>query len=461
MVGRMSAGRCCCPGGGGDPTSCIVYDEIDDNPSYTICAGGWTIDQTAGTYYTNDADSKLIFTSAATGNSWRFRISVQIEKMSTPFVGDGVAKIFAAASQCSNGETISLTKDYDGSSFVSGTLAIGGDTLDLIDAFIYDIEICSDGTAVTVYVYDPFESVITTRTFSFTGGIFGIGTGALGADVRVTFYNPRLENINGFQCPNCTPSCCYGPVPDEMTINLSGFTDIEFRCEDQGCGAGCEYTWRYKLFLSQLNGEHTLTLNSSGTAGPCQWTANITFDCEYSFYSALGNAGGLEHYSGPCGAPFTLNYYYGGGYALYTEFFKDFIWSSSQAIIEECYPDLIDCIATYLGFGTIFWPGTGSSLAPCDGLCDYADAPLGPAEMNICTASLLGSPTAQFKTPCLAGFAMPAKGYGIPKDPNTKPTPEPELPEDVRQWLMQQAPLSKTQSSSSESEPTKDVVAPN
>lgn len=453
MVGRMSAGRCCCPGGGGDP-SCIVYDEIDDNPSYTICAGGWTIDQTAGTYYTNDADSKLIFTSAATGNAWRFRISVQIEKMSTPYVGDGVAKVFAAASQCSNGETISITKDYDGSSFVSAELALSGDTLDLIDASIYDLEICSDGTAVTVHIYDPFENVITTRTFSFTGGVFGIGTGALGADVRVTFYNPRLENINGFQCPNCTPSCCYGPSPDEMTINLSGFTDLFFSCPEQVCGLDCEFTWRYNLFLSQLNGEHTLTLDINSTDG-CQWIADIPVDWEYTIHDHLN--GGVIDYTGPGALRFILTYGYGQGYGLYTVLFGDVIWGvESTNALNECYPDLVECIGNYLGFGSINWPGTGSSLQSCDNLCDYSDAPLGSAEMNVCTAGLVGNPTAQFKTPCL-GFAMPATGYGIPKD--SKPIPEPELPEDVKQWLMQQAPSSKTPLSSSESEPTKDADA--
>lgn len=432
MVGRMSAGRCCCPGGGGDP-SCIVYDEIDDDPSYTICAGGWTIDQTAGTYYTNDADSKLIFTSAATGNSWRFRISVQIEKMSTPFVGDGVAKIFAAASQCSNGETISLTKDYDGSSFVSGTLAISGDTLDILDSSIYDIEICSDGTAVTVYVYDPFENVITTRTFSFTGGVFGIGTGALGADVRVTFYNPRLENINGFQCPNCTPSCCYGPVPDEMVVQFTGFPSewISLRWFEVNYCGGSDWYVITKEYLSNLNAEITLTRVAG--SGTCVWEGTV--GVSYDAYS--------------CDAGPVLNI--------------DNV--PYDAIIRLTVADGYVVIEVFLLNGNkLVWTELMAEPA-CDLICAYDSVPLFSKPEEIIGATVQEefptNPTAQFKTPCLAGFAMPAKGYGIPKDPNTKPTPEPELPEDVKQWLMQQAPSSKTRSSSSESEPTKDAVAPN
>ena len=419
MVGRMSAGRCCCPGGGGDP-SCIVYDEIDDDPSYTICAGGWTIDQTAGTYYTNDADSKLIFTSAATGNSWRFRISVQIEKMSTPFVGDGVAKIFAAASQCSNGETISLTKDYDGSSFVSGTLAIGGDTLDLIDAFIYDIEICSDGTAVTVRIYDPFEEVITTRTFSFTGGIFGIGTGALGADVRVTFYNPRLENINGFQCPNCTPSCCYGPSPDEMVVQFTGFPSEWEPLTYQDLCNLVEFEHWVHYDLTPLNDEITLT-NRSG----CLWEGVVSVtrteqECV---------AGTTQITSLSVDIPIVLSIVEGN-------------WELQVLLpMEDIINNIVDFRVT--------------DLTPCELICAYVNMSFyyGPLSLVLYTL------TAQFKTPCLAGFAMPATGYGIPKD--SKPIPEPELPEDVKQWLMQQAPSSKTPSNSSESEPTKDVDAQN
>ena len=424
MVGRMSAGRCCCDE---EPGGCLVFDDRDTDPGYSICAGSWTVAQAYGTYITESSNARLMFNDTiSAGTKFRFYVSVTIEKITSPFVGNAVIKLFGAASGCTGGAELILTVNYTGALYDGGSVVLGDvDSDEVYSTETYDLELCYDGSKLTAAWYDAFGSRITTRTFTPSSNQFGFGTGTLESGMRITFTAPRLEKATGGLCPLCDPSCCAGPVPDEMIVKFTGWPS-EWECySSQELCALVEYEYWIHYDLTPLNAEITLT-HTTTNDNNCVWEARVALPATRQF--CIDNTPQIGTL--PDGEAFIRAVSDGSNIALYI-------------YLPNCS----------IGVNLIFF--SLASTTTCELLCSYTEM-----EFISKPESLQTTPTAEMKTPCL-GFAMPAKGYGIPKDPNTKPTPEPELPEDVRQWLMQLAPLSKTQSSSSELEPTKDVVAPN
>ncbi len=420
----MSAGRCCCDE---EPGGCLVFDDRETDPGYSICSGSWTVDQTAGTYITESSDARLMFSDTiSAGTKFRFYVTITIEKTSFPFVGDAVVKLFGAASGCTGGAELILTVNYTGGAYDGGSIVLGDvDSDEILSTSTYDLELCYDGSKLTASWYDPFESRITTRTFTPSSNQFGFGTGTLESGMKITFTAPRLEKANGGLCPLCDVSCCAGPVPDEMIVQFTGWPS-EWECySSQELCALVEYEHWIHYDLTPLNAEITLT-HTTTNDNSCVWEARV-------------NVSGTRQFC----ISFTPQ----------IEAIADaevFIQAVSDGDSIALYIYLPICT-----FGPNLIIFRLDPVTTCELICAYTEM-----EFISKPESLQTTPTAEIKTPCL-GFAMPAKGYGIPKDPNTKPTPEPELPEDVKQWLMQQAPLSKTPLSSSESEPTKDVDAQN
>lgn len=428
MVGRMSAGRCCCDE---EPGGCLVFDDRDTDPGYSICSGSWTVDQTAGTYITESSDARLMFNDTiSAGTKFRFYVTVTIEKTSTPFVGDAVVKLFGAASGCTGGTELILTVNYTGGAYDGGSVVLEDvDSDGVLSTSAYDLELCYDGSKLSASWYDPFESRITTRTFTPSSNQFGFGTGTLESGMKITFTAPRLEKATGGLCPSCEPSCCAGPVPETVIIVMDSWIG-EWFYSDFIENARCYYTFvdyvEYNYFIrydfSALNDQFNLTKVDTDQAS-CVW--ETTVDVRKQIQDCISGAPTLSETTETITIRLTIA-------------------PSGGRVATLSFVSSVD-------LGTFIYNNLTTLI--CELWCD-------PESMSYIegnNTNNLGSPTATIEMDC--GFAMPAKGYGIPKDPNTKPTPEPELPEDVKQWLMQQAPLSKTQSSSSESGPTKDADA--
>lgn len=163
------------------------------------------------------------------------------------------------------------------------------------------ITLCWDGDQLTGTcpdIGDPDAfgedglDILSENGITPPGNMAGIGTGDMtGTQVGFESFEFTLSDVE--DCGECEESCCEGPSPDDLLLEISGGGSSYHTWTGGGAGTAGDI----RLQASELNGTYTLPYSNQisadiagepdsdtphGGDGHCRWGLVVVIDAEYS-----------------------------------------------------------------------------------------------------------------------------------------------------------------------------------
>lgn len=258
--------------------SCIVAFPAD---AATTCSGSFTgsVSNTVWTPTTSNS-IRIYDDTRLSGSPWYTSVLVEFDPQGSGSP-DAVAMLIGGATDCDNYVFLRHRPFYaravTGVRVVELGKVVGGvETILAIiphDATSYGaifstfserLNLCWDGATLTGWLTNSLK--IASQDVS-VGSMAGFGVTTLTSMDAVNFKEFTLTKAEVGACENCAEHCCIGPVPTELTLEISN-VDLETITFIGGCHLDC----------SELNGTYALASVGSNdddrfdSDGTCRWT---------------------------------------------------------------------------------------------------------------------------------------------------------------------------------------------